>query len=175
MQRIQKVSKAMVIILTGALLVTEFLIVAFLFYPELSIQPFYAAQIVASGGPPLALWQRVAMAGLAMLGMAPAFYIMWQFRALFRLFAAGNIFTGSATRHLFSAAKGMVAGGLIAIANTTLGALILTANAEAGEHVFTIAVSSGQLAGILAGVIFVVMSWVMQEAARLSEENAGFV
>ncbi len=175
MHRIQKVSKAMVILLTGALLATEFLIVAFLFYPELAIQPFYEAQIVVPGGSPLVLWQRMAMAGLAMLGTAPAFYIMWQFRALFRLFAAGEIFTGSATMHLFRAAKGMVAGGLIAIANTTLGALILTANAPAGQHVFTVAVSSGQLAGILAGVIFVVMGWVMQEAARLSEENAGFV
>ncbi len=175
MQRIQKVSKGMVLILTGALVVTELLILAFLFYPELAVQPFYAAQIVSPDGPPLALWQRMAMAGLAMLGMAPAFYIMWQFRALFRLFAAGHIFTATATAHLFKAAKGMVLGGLIAIANTTLGALVLTANAPAGQHVFTVAVSSGQLAGILAGVIFVVMGWVMQEAARLSDENAGFV
>ncbi len=175
MQRIQKVSRGMVVVLTGALVATELLIVAFLFYPELSVQPFYAAQIVSSDGPALVPWQRMVIAGLAILGLAPAFYIMWQFRALFRLFAAGYIFTATATAHLFKAAKGMVLGGLIAITNTTLGALVLTANAPTGQHVFTVSVSSGQLAGILAGVIFVVMGWVMQEAARLSDENKGFV
>jgi hypothetical protein len=175
MHRIQKVSKGMTLILTGALGVSALFILAFLFYPELAVQPFYAAQIISPDGPPLALWQRMAMAGLAVLGMVPALYIMWHFRALFRRFAAGHIFTASATAHLFKAAKGMVLGGVIAIANTTFGALVLTANAPAGQHVFTVAVSSGQLAGILAGVIFVVMGWVMQEAARLSDENAGFV
>ena len=175
MQKIQRVSKGMVYILTGALLVTEVLIIVFLFYPELLVQPFFDAGIIASRNPKLANWQSVAMAGLAVLGMVPAFYVLLYFRALFRQFAAGKIFTATATNYLFKAAIGMIVGGVVAIANTTIGGLILTANYAQGQHVFAVSVSSTQLAWILAGLILAVISWVMQEAARLSEENAGFV
>jgi len=175
MRRIQKVSKGMVVILTGALMVTDILIMIAFFYPELYMQPFFEAGIIASHNPSLGGWQRAAISGLAVLGLTPAFFVLLYFRALFRLFAAGEIFTATATKHLFNAAISMIAGGMIAVVNTTLGGLVLTAGYAPGQHVFTVSVSSVQLAWILAGLILAVMSWVMQEAARLSEENAGFV
>jgi len=175
MRRIQQVSRWMVIILTGAIVVADILILAIFAFPELSVQPFFDAHIITTRAPTLENWQRAAMAGLAVLGLAPAYYVLLHFRALFRLFAAGAIFAGLATKHLFKAAIGMIVGGVITIVNTTLGGLVLTARFAPGQHVFTVSVSSVQLAWILAGLILAVMSWVMQEAARLSEENAGFV
>ncbi len=175
MRKIQQVSKGMVFILSLALIFMILVAAALALYPDLSIKQVYGAYNLPPNLPPLSAWQYGAMALLAVLNFLPVFYIIWKLINMFRLFAAGEVFTSAATKHLFSAAKGMVVWGGIAIVSTTAAVLVLTANAAKGEHIFAVSVSSGQLAGIFVGVIFVVMSWVMQEAARLSEENAGFV
>lgn len=175
MQRIQQASKGMAIILTLALIATVLVASALVLFPDLSIAHIYSAYNLSPDIPPLSAWQYGAMALLAALNFVPTLYVIWQLRKMFRHFAMGEIFTSTATKHLFNAAKGMVVWGLIAIVSTTIAVLILTANAGIGGHVLVVEISSGELAGIFAGVVFVVMSWVMQEAARLSDENAGFV
>ena len=175
MHKIQKVSKAMVIILTLAFVAMLVVAGALTLFPDLSIQQIYDTYNLSPNIPPLLAWQYGALALLALLNFLPTLFVIWKLRQMFQLFATGQVFTTAATKHLFSAAKGMVAWGVIAIFSTTIAVLILTANAAKGEHVLVANISSVQLAGIFAGVIFVVMSWVMQEAARLSEENAGFV
>ena len=175
MHRIQQVSRGMVIILTLAFVAMLLVAVVLTLFPDLSIQQIYATYNLSPNIPPLATWQYGALALVAALNFLPTLFVIWKLRQMFRLFATGQIFTSAATKHLFSAAKGMVAWGVIAIFSTTITVLVLTANAAKGEHVLVANVSSVQLAGIFAGAIFVVMSWVMQEAARLSEENAGFV
>jgi len=175
MRKIQKVSKGMVIILSLAILAMSLVMAALVIYPDLSIQQIYGAYNLSPNLPPLLAWQYGAMALLAVLNFLPTFYVLWKLRKMFQHFGMGEVFSSAATKHLFSAAKGMVAWAIIAILSTTLAVLVLTATAAKGEHVLVANVSSAQLAGIFAGITFVVMSWVMQEAARISEENAGFV
>ncbi len=175
MRKIQQVSKAMVIILTLAFIAMLLVALTLTLFPDPIIQQIYSPYNLSPNIPPLTTWQYGALALVAAFNFLPTLFVIWKLRQMFQLFATGHIFTSAATKHLFSAAKGMVAWGIIAIFSTTVSVLVLTANAAKGEHVLVVNVSSGQLAGIFAGIIFVVMSWIMQEAARLSEENAGFV
>ena len=175
MHRIQQISRWMTIILTLAFLAMLLVGVTLILFPDLSIQQIYSSYNLSPNIPPLTTWQYGALALLAALNFLPTLFVIWKLRRMFQLFALGEVFSSAATGQLFGAAKGMVAWGIIAIFSTTAAVLILTANAAKGEHVLVANISTVQLAGIFAGVIFVVMSWVMQEAARLSEENAGFV
>ncbi len=175
MQKIQRVSKAMDYILMLAFLAFALLAVVLAVFPDIFIREMFNTYNLSPDIPPLSVWQYGAMAGVAVLTLAPTLFVIWKLRKMFQLFAKGEVFTPAATRHLFSAAKGMIAWGIMAVLGATAAVLVLTANAPAGGHTLVINVSSKELSGIFTGIVFAVMSWVMQEAARLSEENAGFV
>ena len=175
MHRIQYVSKGMAYALTLAIIMLAVIMAVFTLYPEYPIQQLFSTYSLSPAIPPLSAWQYGALAAVALCSTLPLLFALWKLQKMFLLFAAGEVFSAMATRHLFSAAKAMVIWGMLAIFSTTLAVLILTANAPAGAHVLVVNISSAELAGILGGMIFAVMSWIMQEAARLSEENAGFI
>ncbi len=175
MQRIQKVSEGMVFVLALALMALALLGAAYIFYPQFSFQVNYSDYNLSPNIPPLSAWQDITMASIVVLNLLPSLFVVWQLRKMFQRFANGEVFTAAATRHLFNAAKGLVAWGIVNIFATTAAVLVLTANAPEGEHMLVIGISSTEVSSIFTGVVFAVMSWVMQEAARLSEENAGFV
>jgi hypothetical protein len=100
---------------------------------------------------------------------------LWHVRALFAEFAAGRVFSASAARHLqmFGASVLVQAplGPLISVALT----VALTLGNPPGERMLAIAFSiNDYFALIVGGVLFAAAS-VMREAARIAEENAGFV
>jgi len=175
MQRIQRVSKGMAFALVLAFLAFVLLAVALVIFPDLFIQEMVRSFNLSPDIPPLSTWQYGALAGVTVLKVLPTLYVLWKLRQMFKRFAVGEVFSAAATRHLFGAAKGMVAWGIVSILGITAAVLVVTANAPAGQHALVVNVSSTEISGIFAGVVFAVMGWVMQEAARLSEENAGFV
>ncbi len=175
MQKIQRVSKGMAFALSLALLAFIVLVAALVIFPDLFIEDMARAYNLSPDLPPLSAWQYGALAGVTVLSALPTLYVLWKLRQMFQCFARGEVFSAPATRHLFGAAKGMVAWGIVSVFGITAAILILTANAPAGQHALVVNVSSANVSGIFAGVVLAVMGWVMQEAARLSEENAGFV
>jgi hypothetical protein len=100
---------------------------------------------------------------------------LWHVRALFAQFAAGHVFTASAARHLQLFGASVLAqaplGPLISVALT----VALTLGNPPGERMLAVAFSiHDYFALIVGGVLFAAAS-VMREAARIAEENAGFV
>ena len=57
----------------------------------------------------------------------------------------------------------------------TLLVLALTADNPAGTKILQIGLSSESLGLILTAALFITIGAVMHEAARLAEENAGFI
>lgn len=175
MRKIQRVSKGMVYALTLAMITLAVILAGFTLYPDIPIQHLLNTYSLSPALPPLSAWQFGALAAVALITTLPLLFALWKLQKMFLLFAAGEVFSTTATRHLYGAAKAMVIWGLVATCSTTLAVLILTANAPAGAHVLVVNISSAELASILGGIIFAIMSWIMQEAARLSEENEGFI
>jgi len=100
---------------------------------------------------------------------------LWHVRELFAEFAAGRVFTASAARHLQMFGASVLAqaplGPLISVALT----VALTLNQPPGQRMLAVAFSiHDYFALIVGGVLFAAAS-VMREAARIAEENAGFV
>lgn len=174
MQKIQKVSTGMVAVLSLALGLLALLAVTLAFFPNYWLQPYYSTYNLPPDLP-LTGWQYGGLGLIGVINLVAMFYVLWKLRQMFACFAAGKVFSSVATRHLFRAARGLLIWAVIAVFSTTVTVLVLTANAATGQHVLAVDISSSDVAGIFAGVVLLVMSWVMQEAARLSAENAEFV
>jgi hypothetical protein len=100
---------------------------------------------------------------------------LWHVRAMFCDFAQGRVFTATVAHHLQRF-------GVAALAQTLLGPLTATALALAlslgnppGQRYLVIAFSINDYLALIVGGVLVAVAAAMREAARLADENAGFV
>jgi hypothetical protein len=100
---------------------------------------------------------------------------LWHVRALFAEFAAGRVFTAAAARHLQLFGASVLAqaplGPLITVALT----VALTLGNPPGQRMLAVAFSLHDYFALIVGGVLFAAATVMREAARIAEENAGFV
>ncbi|GHC27144.1 hypothetical protein IQ03_02808 [Gemmobacter caeni] len=112
---------------------------------------------------------------LGLLALVPMLAALWHMRGLFALYAASEVLTPMAARRIRAIG---VALALLAVAQTVLPGLqllLLTADNPPGARIVSIALTSEMLWLALAGGLLVTIGWAMTEAARVAEENRGFV
>lgn len=112
---------------------------------------------------------------LGTLSLAPMLYSLAQIRALFALYSAGQILTAPCAERIARAGAGLAVLALVQTALVPVQSLILTADAPSGRPSLIIAISSEAMWLLLCGLLLAVIGRIMAEAARLAEENAGFV
>jgi len=117
-------------------------------------------------------------AGGFVVGMIPAAAMIWGLLALARLFhsyAVGNYFspvTVASFRHLgFAALFGCLAQILYGAMVTPL----VTFGNPPGERFVTISIGTVNIGLLLLGFALIVVSWVMEEARKIEEEQRQFV
>lgn len=175
MERIKKLSQIIVVAIGITFGLTALAAAYFVISPATAVDYFSDPSFALPPVQTLEAWQYVSLASLIALNALPVLYVLWQFLRLFKRFSEGAVFAKSTTRHIFNAAKGLFVCVIIAIFNTSAAVLIITANAPSGGRVLVFSLSLSDAVLILAGLILMAMSWVMQEAAHLSDENAGFI
>jgi hypothetical protein len=137
---------------------------------------FLLARLGQSGAAlPIGASDRAITAAIIALPVGVMAWGFWHVRALFAEFAAGRVFTEAAARHLQLFGASVLAQGplgpLLSVA-LTVG---LTLASPPGERMLAITFSiHDYFALIVGGVLFAAAS-VMREAARIADENAGFV
>lgn len=98
---------------------------------------------------------------------------LWHLRSTFAEHVEGRVFSGAAARHfrLFATAS------LIVAATRPLLGMVLSIilTFELRPQHLAISISSDDVLAILVGVLFLVIARVMEEGARLADENASFV
>ena len=110
--------------------------------------------------------------------LVPTAFMIWAFvvlRRLFTLYRDGHYFGRDNVRcfrQLGWAAIGwtiakFVHGGLLSVA--------LTIHNAPGERALALSAGSGDLTALFAGAVLLLISWVMDEARRLDEEQAQIV
>lgn len=121
-------------------------------------------------------WQASGAVVVAlMIVSAPTMWGLWELRRLFEGYSVGEIFTVGAARRLRHCGFAV----LLSAAKTGVGAVLLSLalsiDLPKGNRVLMISLSSDDIAWLLIGGILLVIARVMEEAARLAEENAAFV
>lgn len=123
----------------------------------------------------IAPWQR---AGLAIVALVKLLLFAAAFHALadmFGCFARGQTMSAVAAAHLRKAGQWFVLAAIFGVFAHTASIVLLTLGNPAGERQLSVAFSSDQLFPlILAGVLFAV-GHILESAARIAEENRGFV
>ena len=100
---------------------------------------------------------------------------LWHVRALFRDFAGGRVFTGTAARasaafrHLV-----LLQGPLGPLTATAIG-LALSFGNPPGQRYLVLTLSSNDYFALIVGGVLVAVAAVMVEATRIADENAAFV
>lgn len=120
--------------------------------------------------------QRPVLAfALGALALVPMLYSLAQIRTLFALYAAGQILTEPCAKRIGRAGIGLASLALLQTVLVPIQSLILTIDALSGRPNLMIALSSETMWLLICGLLLAVIGRIMAEAARLAEENAGFV
>lgn len=124
---------------------------------------------------PLGPSQVIAAAAIMVVPIGVMVWGLWHVRALFRDFAAGRAFTVGAARRLQRF-------GVAVLVQAPLGPLTATALAMAlslanppGQRLLVLTLSINDYLALIVGGVLVAVAAVMREAARLADENAGFI
>jgi hypothetical protein len=113
------------------------------------------------------LWSLVP-SGIVLLGLLR----LWQ---LFGEYAVGRVFSGRALASLRGFARCVLATGVVAPFYGALLSVIVTWDRAPGTRLLNVQFDSGNYAMILLGAVMLAIAGVMAEAARVAEDNAGFV
>jgi len=113
------------------------------------------------------LWTLLPL-GVVLLGLQR----LWR---LFGEYAQGRVFSQRALVSLRGFARCVLATGIVSPLYGAVLSVIVTFDRLPGTRQLNLALSSNDYAMILIGAVLLAISTVMAEAARVAEDNAGFV
>jgi hypothetical protein len=175
LSRIARLSRALEIMTDIGIALLAILTVAGFLIPDWTRNLLLAKLGQAGASLPVTAPARLAAAVIVAVPVAVMLYGLFAVRALFREFRQGHVFTARAARHLQEFAATVLAQAPLGpLTSAGLSVAVSMVN-EAGPRMLAITFSlHDYYALIVGGALFAIAS-VMREAARLADENAGFV
>lgn len=173
--RITRLSRRMAWLVTIVFwLVIPSLGVYVLAFPE---QLPYQGWVAIAGFKPRTLPPLTAGAVFAVLTIVslPCLWGLRELKRLFEGYAEGAVFTVTAARRLRHCGFALLVVGMESMPGSILLSGVLSLDLPHHERSLVMSVSAGDLALGLIGCVLLIISQVMGEAARVAEENAGFV
>ena len=119
--------------------------------------------------------KRIIGAAVALFGVGAFSWGLWRLGTLFRLYRSGQIFTMGNVSAMKAAATSFVLAATFTIIETPFLSLLLTFDFAPGERLFIFQFDEDEIYTLIAAGGAFIISWVMAECQRLSEENAYFV
>lgn len=173
--RINRLSRILSIIalLAAGLVVVGFLLTFIL--PDGSASLTRALLLDADAPVLLDVPNLVAVAALYLLPLAAITYALWGIFRLFGAYAAGEIFSEPANRHLVRIGRSIVAFVPLQTFATAAGSYIVTRHAPPEAQRLVVAVDVSDLLVLVLGGLLWVIGWVMAEATRIADENRSII
>lgn len=146
--------------------------------PASSLQPvqaIYGVDLAALVRNELTAAARWRLAGVTLLPVSLALLALWQLWALFGDYRHGDVFGNRPVRNLRRFGWAMVALAVAEPLSRPLASVALTLDHGPGHRMLVVTLGTHDYALLLCALVFVAIARVMSEAARLAEENQGFV
>lgn len=121
---------------------------------------------------------RPHLIAIALVGALPALAAIWtlaQAQALFRHYAAGDVLSSESARRLSRIGSGLLAIAALGVIVRPIQTVLASLGNPPGERVLALTLQGPDFGLVLAGGLMTVIGWVMAEAARIAEDNRGFV
>ena len=172
-KRVARISRWMALICLGLMVALPFINAVVVFgYPE---QIIANGQLAAQGITTLSRNDRVVVFAITLAASMPVLWGLFQLRGLFRCYADGEVFSKIAARFLSRFALALLLDALTSSLGRTVMVLALTFHNAPGHRELVLGIGSNELGTAFIGVTFLVIAWVMAEAATVAEENKSFV
>lgn len=124
---------------------------------------------------PVTAAMRWRMAAVSLISVGLGLWLLWQLWRLFGEYRRGAVFSPRALASLRRFAWGMLALAVGQPLTQTLMSVAVSWDNPPGRRMVMLALSSNDYALVLGALVFLAIARVMTEAARVSEENEGFV
>jgi hypothetical protein len=118
---------------------------------------------------------RILACGISMVPLAVMIYGLVNARSCFAAFAAGDIFSVEAIKHLRAFAIAVAISALLKPFAGAALSILLSWNEAAGRKTLVLNVGSDTLLALIFAGTVAVIAWVMTEAIAIAEENKQFV
>jgi hypothetical protein len=109
---------------------------------------------------------------VSMIPGSVAVYAVFNLRKLFGLYEDGVIFSEENVRCFRNLGYALVIWVASILIFRPLSSIVLTLNNTVGERQLVIGIGSSDLTTLLTGLVVVLISWVMNEASKLEDEQA---
>lgn len=123
----------------------------------------------------LTLATRARMAGSVVPQAIVALMLLWQLWHLFGEYLRGTVFSARALQCLSRFAWWLLALSLAQPLSQALMSVAISWDNPPGQRVLLVTINSNDYALVLGALVFIAIARVMREAARVAEENEGFV
>lgn len=104
--------------------------------------------------------------------LSVAMYSLSALRSLFRLYAQGEVFSGRNVACYRKLGLSLLYWSGAVFLQTPLLSLAMSAGMPPGQRSLTVALGSVELASLFAGLVALLVSWVMDEGRRIEEEQS---
>ena len=172
-RRICRISRLLQSLCTGIAIAVP--IAAALLWGTVSVGSTWLPSLV--DGMPIVLTPATRVAAF-FCTMVPGAVLVWAFmilRRLFGLYATGRIFSSANVRCFRRLGIAALAWMATDVLYSALLSVSLTMGNPSGQRFFAIEASGVNLTALFAGVVLLVISWVMEEARRLDEDQSQIV
>lgn len=142
-------------------------------------QPDWVAEVVGQfwGVEKFQVTMTARLGGLAasLLPVGAILFSLWQMWMLFGCFARGELLAQEPAAHLRHLGLGMCALPFTQVLGRTLAILALTWGNPKGERQLWVGFSADHYLALLFGLLLLALAQVLLEAARVADENKGFI
>ena len=128
--------------------------------------------LAAPGATQTQLWLATLL-GLATLPVAV--WILMRMRALFGHYAEGRVLSVEAAADLQRIGRGLAVLALLPLVIRPLQSVLLSWSAGPGARMLAVRIDDHDIWLLLAAGLVTLVGWAMAEAARIAEDNRGFV
>ncbi|MSP75935.1 MAG: DUF2975 domain-containing protein [Rhodospirillaceae bacterium] len=108
---------------------------------------------------------------LTMLPVSAVLLALVNLRRLFRLYARGAMFGTSNVAAFRGLGWALILFGAAQFAFGPLSSLALSSGNPVGQRFLSVGVGSDMVLAVVAGMVLVIVAWVMDEARRIDEEQ----
>ncbi|MBL4784848.1 MAG: DUF2975 domain-containing protein [Cohaesibacteraceae bacterium] len=103
------------------------------------------------------------------------FCTLWTLRRVFVEYSKGDLFSIVSFRMITNFGWMVLVLTIAEIVSTTLQSMILTWNLPAGQRQMELDISYDDILSIVIACVFIVIGWILAEAARINAENETFI
>ena len=142
-----------------------------------ALAPEWVLQRAGLAGLPLdaAAAEPWRLRAAVLVGAVPSLVLIWglvRLSTLFRRVAEGEVFSEPGARALRDFAAAVLGHAALAPPAHSAVVLVLTLANPPGQRQLSIALGSDDVAGVVIGLVFLAVAWILREGRRIADENA---